>query len=94
MGENFPTSEADKLRRAGKIPLPTFDTTTTISFGFHSMFLDFQEWRLVSFPLIRSMDLHLMWAKSAIRYVRMCVLVCVCVCVCVCVVCVRGRHAA
>ncbi|EWM27307.1 hypothetical protein Naga_102134g1 [Nannochloropsis gaditana] len=67
LGINFVTSETDKARRAGKIPLPRFDTTSTISFSFHSMFLDFQTWRLVSFPFIRSLDLHLMWARSAVR---------------------------
>jgi hypothetical protein len=69
LGQNFPSNEFDKLRRAGKLPAHQFDTASTYSFSFHSMFLDFPGWRLVRFPLISTMDLHLMWAKSALRFV-------------------------
>jgi hypothetical protein len=41
LGLNFPTSEQDKLRRAGKLPPHQYDTTSTYSFSFHSMFMDF-----------------------------------------------------
>jgi hypothetical protein len=48
MGQNFPMTDQDKLRRAGKLPSPRFDTGCILSFSFHSMFLDFQ--RQVGLP--------------------------------------------
>lgn len=48
LGFNFPSSGDDKQRRSGKLPPHAFDTTSTYSFSFHSMFIDFPNWALVS----------------------------------------------
>lgn len=44
MGQHFPASDNDKLRRAGRLPPPRFDAGCTVSFSFHSMFIDFQRY--------------------------------------------------
>ena len=44
LGMNLPMTDQDKLRRAGKLPAPRFEVGATLSFSFHSMFIDFQRY--------------------------------------------------
>eukprot|EP00750_Incisomonas_marina_P023354 INCI5030.8.p1 GENE.INCI5030.8~~INCI5030.8.p1 ORF type:complete len:949 (-),score=132.67 INCI5030.8:36-2882(-) len=60
--------EHRKLRRSGKIHVP-FDTTSTISFSFHSPYVDFASWKVANLVGLSGVCLHKFWHDSPLRFV-------------------------
>eukprot|EP00750_Incisomonas_marina_P023343 INCI5030.18.p1 GENE.INCI5030.18~~INCI5030.18.p1 ORF type:complete len:1310 (-),score=190.41 INCI5030.18:744-4673(-) len=60
--------EHRKLRRSGKIGVP-FDTTSTISFSFHSPYVDFASWKVANLVGLSGVCLHKFWHDSPLRFV-------------------------
>ena len=69
IGELFPEDEKARAKRRGGADLGDWDTTSTYSFSFNSMYVDLPEWKLVSLPMMRDMDLATFWGSAGLRLV-------------------------
>jgi hypothetical protein len=69
MGKLFDEPDKERSKRRSSTTPMEWDTTSTYSFSFNSMYVDLPAWKLVGLPMMKDMDLHTFWSESGLRLV-------------------------